>query len=103
MTAISSAQHSAFMKLVREELAKADSCVLADSKKQDALIRKQLNELDLLCADYLYHLRSIKAVISKYEAIKKETRITLRKRMAEAKRKPQKNLQIFNHTTVKAS
>jgi hypothetical protein len=87
MAAISGTQHLAFLKLVKEELSKAGTNVLPEQVKQEIFIRKQLNDMEQLRADYLFHLKSIHALIRRYEAIKKEARITLRKRMAACKKK----------------
>jgi hypothetical protein len=103
MAAISSAQHLAFFKLVKEELAKAGPCALAESIEQEAYIKRHLNDMEQLFTDYLYHLKSIHAVINKYEVIKKEARITLRKRLAASKKKAIKEPAIFNHAISKAS
>lgn len=103
MAAISGAQHLAFLKLVKEELAKADPSALADSLEQEAFIKRQLNDMDQLRTEYLHHLKSIHAVIYKYESAKKEARIMLRKRLAASKKKTIKEPAIFNHTISKAS
>jgi hypothetical protein len=103
MAVISNAQHLAFLKLVKEELAKASPCVLAESVAQEVYIKKHLNDMEQLHADYLYHLKSIHAIINKYEVVKKEARITLRKRLASSKKKTIKGPAIFNHAISKAS
>jgi hypothetical protein len=103
MAAISSAQHLAFLKLVKEKLAKADSCTLPENIEQEAFIKKQLNDIEQLRTDYLHHLKSIHAIIRKYEVIKKEARIMLRKRLAASKKKNIKEPAAFNHTIGKAS
>jgi hypothetical protein len=103
MAAISSAQHLAFLKLVKEELAKADPCALAESLEQEAFIKRHLNDLEQLRTDYLHHLKSIHAVIHKYELVRKEARIMLRKRLAANKKKTIKGPAILNHTISKAS
>lgn len=87
MAAISGTQHLAFLKLVKEELSKAGPGVLQEHIKQEIFIRKQLNEMEQVRADYLFHLKSIHTLIRRYEDIKKEARITLRKRMAACKKK----------------
>ena len=103
MAAISSAQHLAFLKLVTEELAKADPCALAESLEQEAFIKKHLSDMEQLRTDYLCHLKAIHAVIYKYEVVRKEARIMLRKRLAASKRKTIKEPAILNHTISKAS
>jgi hypothetical protein len=103
MAVISNAQHLAFLKLVREQLAKASPCALAESITQEAYINKHLNDMEQLHADYLYHLKSIHALINKYEVAKKEARIMLRKQLAARKKKAIKESAIFNHAISKAS
>jgi hypothetical protein len=103
MAAISSAQHFAFLKLVKEELAKADPHVLAETMEQEAFIKKHLSDMEQLRMDYQHHLKSIHAVIQNYELVKKEARIMLRKRLAASKKKTTKEPAIFNHTISKAS
>lgn len=103
MAAISSAEHLAFLNLVKEELAKADSCALPESIEQEAYIKGHLSDMEQLLADYQYHLKSIHAVIHKYEVIKKEARIMLRKRLTACKKKKIKEPAVFNHTISKAS
>jgi hypothetical protein len=103
MAVISNAQHLAFLKLVKEELAKADPCALAESIEQEAFIKKHLVEMEQLFADYQHHLKSIYAVIQKYELVKKEARIMLRKRIAASKKKTTKESAILKHTISKAS
>jgi hypothetical protein len=103
MAVISNAQHLAFLQLAKEELAKADPCVLAESMEQEAFIKKHLSDMEQLRIDYLYHLKSIHAVIHQYELVKKEARIMLRKRLAASKKKTTKEPSIFNHTISKAS
>ena len=103
MAAISSAQHLAFLKLVRDELAKADPSVLSESIQQEEFIKKHLNDMEQLRTDYLYHLKAIHAVIYKYETVKKEARMMLRKRLALSKKKTIKGSAILNHNISKAS
>lgn len=99
MTSISTAQHQAFCKGVKEELAKTGvSAALMDKK-----IEEYLQHMDRLRLDYMQHLRILQSLVIQYESAKKEARLLLRRRLAAHKHQVAKKAKTIGHAISKAS
>ncbi len=99
MTSISTAQHQAFCKAVKEELAKTGVSVALMDKK----IEEYLLHMDKLRLDYMQHLKTLQSLVIQYEAAKKEARLLLRRRLAAHKHQVAKKTKTIGHPVSKAS
>lgn len=99
MTSISTAQHQAFCKGVKEELSKTGvSAALMDKK-----IEEYLQHMDRLRLDYMQHLKTLQSLVIQYESAKKEARLLLRRRLAAHKHQAAKKAKTMGPTISKAS
>jgi|GEM_PF-1906894 len=98
MSAISAAQHSAFIGTVKKELA-----ATGETNWLDEYLEKYLCELEELHAGYTRHLDAIHQLMREYEALKKQTRIMLRRRLAAHKRQSVKKARALGQAISKAS
>jgi len=99
MTSISNAQHQAFCKGVKEQLARADT----GTGLMDRKIEEHLQYMEQLQAEYLQHLRALQSLVVRYEAARNETRALLRKRLAALKQQAAREAKTINQSIRKAS
>lgn len=103
MGAISATQHLVFIKTVKKELAVTGSGTPDNTNRLDGYIEQHLQDMEQLHVAYIHHLEKVQSLIQQYEALKKQTRILLRKRLAAHKRQSVQSKKIVSQPVRKAS